>query len=276
MIIGHSKALEVLPDPLPSVTLLLGPPGIGKSLVARDLGAKTGAQKVDLQVLSSFQVADADAMIEHHKRRPYQSPCRTTVADITNATPQAINSALKILEEPPETSRMILHSDRTPLLTVLSRSFRVQMGPLHDDEISYLLQVRGVSEADADALAQEAHGSMEVAMRNSLMAESYAAVTTLCSALGARDGRALNSAISSALKSKKGDGPSIIEAKRRERCFALADAVSSSIRGSFEHPALSQVSGAARLKCLDVLSGRSRPTLRYRSAAWNLAVGYGR
>jgi replication-associated recombination protein RarA len=276
VIVGHEAAIKQIGNPLPQASLLLGPAGIGKSLVARHLAEQAGAKKMDLQVLSKFYVSDADQMIAHHSTRPFQSPVRVTVADISKASPQAINSVLKLLEEPPATSRIILHSDVTPLLTVLSRCERANFAPLSNPEVMQVLELNGYSEADAQEMSEHSRGSVAHAIHWGGMIESYAAVTSLCSALGRKDPEALNTSISAALKAKPGDNFVQTESRRRERCEALADAVSESLRGNADRPALSTVSGKHRLKCLRDLGDRARPALRYRRAAWTLAMGVGK
>lgn len=277
MIVGHHEALQRVPSPLPPVTLLLGPDGIGKSLVAKHLARTAGATRTDLQVLTSFRTSDAHAMLQHHEVYPLSSPTKVTVADITRASDKALNAVLKILEEPPEYSRFVLYSSKVPLLTVMSRSMLVRLSPLHEDEVARVLQDQhGYNEEDAYELAESANGSVGEALRRGEMGDAYASLQSVTACLQQGDPHALNHAISAAMKPRKGDHATVTERKRQDRCTVLAEAVQGSLLGTSRQPVLEKVTAPARLRCLEVLHSRARAVLRYRQSVWSLAAGVGK
>lgn len=83
------------------------------------------------------------------------------------ASPEAANALLKLLEEPPDGSRFVLTSSRPGSLldTIRSRALPVHLPPLPDAETAAFLEAeRGVSAEVAERVASLAQGSIGLAL----------------------------------------------------------------------------------------------------------------
>jgi len=80
-------------------------------------------------------------------------------------TPEAANSHLKILEEPPLFSTIILISENPALIlpTIKSRCQVLNFLPVSDEEIERVLRGRGVERGRARILATLVHGNLDLA-----------------------------------------------------------------------------------------------------------------
>lgn len=80
-------------------------------------------------------------------------------------TPEAANSHLKILEEPPLFSTIILISENPSLIlpTIKSRCQVLSFLPISDEEIERVLRDRGIERGKARIMASLAHGNLELA-----------------------------------------------------------------------------------------------------------------
>ncbi|HEV2132604.1 MAG TPA: hypothetical protein VGR27_15925 [Longimicrobiaceae bacterium] len=97
-----------------------------------------------------FVVGDAEAMV------PQES------------SPEAANAFLKLLEEPPEHTTLILTAQHPGSLlpTILSRVLPVRVRPLPREELAtFLVEARGVNGEDAARVAALAHGALGRALR---------------------------------------------------------------------------------------------------------------
>jgi len=100
--------------------------------------------------------------------KPYVSNKKFIIInDADTMTPEAQNSLLKILEEPPETAHIILvASDKDMLLpTIVSRSFPFKFKPLKKQELSEILGNKGIENKEAEFLASISSGSVSIAMQ---------------------------------------------------------------------------------------------------------------
>lgn len=99
---------------------------------------------------SVFVVGDADAMVPQA------------------ASPQAANAFLKLLEEPPDDTHIVLTSSRREALlaTVRSRVMAVRVPPLSGEEVErFLLEHAGVDADEARTAARRSQGSIGRALR---------------------------------------------------------------------------------------------------------------
>jgi len=99
---------------------------------------------------SVFVVGDADAMVPQA------------------ASPQAANAFLKLLEEPPADTHIVLTSSRREALlsTVRSRVMAVRVAPLGEEEVeAFLREEAGVDAEEARTAARRSQGSIGRALR---------------------------------------------------------------------------------------------------------------
>ncbi len=265
VIVGHSKVLKSIPNPLPQTLLITGPEGVGKRQIAKVFAVASGVEGLDFQNLGRLDKEQADAMLEHHSRYPLESSVKTTIADLTKATPEAVHSILKLLEEPPAYSRIILHSDTTPLLTIRSRCFSVQVGTLSDVEVREVLTRLKTPEHLLDEAVKASQGRVSRALAYVEQRDSRKAVEKILQAVAEQSGDMLESSLREALQ--PGEDESVH--RRREVVAALlvrAIRASLTVTDHF----LSFIPMNIRLHALGVLESSSRPVLKIRSAAWSL------
>lgn len=131
---------------------------------------------------ASFQAALLDEPVEKQKNlkidslreisrfayeRPYVAEKKFIIIDDADTmTVEAQNSFLKILEEPPKNSVIILTaSDKNLLLpTIVSRVFPFKFNPLSKEDLSDILGRAGIENKEAVFLADIAAGSVSKAM----------------------------------------------------------------------------------------------------------------
>lgn len=107
--------------------------------------------------------------------RPFEGKARVfLIDDADKLNPASSNALLKILEEPPATSHIILITSRPAMLlpTILSRCQAVRFSPLSVTEIEqHLLSNKLAASADARLLAKYSGGSLGRALKEDV--ESY-------------------------------------------------------------------------------------------------------
>ncbi len=185
MIVGHKKVIDSLKDlakenVLSHGYIFSGPSMVGKSLVARFFANYLENGKfsepellIDAQVFSSPSggTVGIDTVREIKQflwQKPVKSPRRTAIIDgAERLTPEAQNALLKIAEEPPPSSLLILvTSDTESLLeTLRSRLQVVYFSLVRKDEIAdWLEKDLGTNKMEAEKLAKNSFGKPGFAM----------------------------------------------------------------------------------------------------------------
>lgn len=194
-VVGHTGALAILEKALPPVTLLLGPPSIGKWTIAHRL-----ADHYDIAQADRFLVPDglgvdiARSLITFCRRAPFGTH-RYVAARLTGSSSNALNAMLKILEEPPPTVRFVLTATGRPLPTIVSRATVIHLGALTPDELTRVLIAQGVT---APIAAKAAHSGGGVRPALAAVATSdrrRTAVVELMRAVAARDALAFDKTV---------------------------------------------------------------------------------
>ena len=118
----------------------------------------------------SIKIEQVREAIERTGYRPFEGRRRVVVIDEADAlVPQAQNALLKTLEEPPPSSVFVLVTARPDVLlpTVRSRCPQLRFRQLSPDEIARGLVARGLGQAEAQAVAAGADGSLGRALEAS-------------------------------------------------------------------------------------------------------------
>ncbi len=101
------------------------------------------------------------------------------ISEADRMTEQAANSILKLLEEPPEKTVLILTTSRLNQLlpTIISRCQIIKFSPLSANDIRAKLVRRGIDDAQAEVVSRLAQGNFRKAMI--LLQEDYQALRDL-------------------------------------------------------------------------------------------------
>ncbi len=132
--------------------IFFGEPQVGKFYFAKHLAnlLETGKFEIASRVLQDALILENATGIETMRelknflwQKPIMSPKRTVVIDNADQlTPEAQNAILKIAEEPPASSLLILIVNQLENLapTLLSRFQKIYFGRLKDEEIKRLIK----------------------------------------------------------------------------------------------------------------------------------------
>ena len=192
-VVGHARAVGrlrriVVADRVPAAVLLLGPPGIGKRLVAEAFAARllcesptdgdacggcaqctrvAAATHPDRRLVARDEDR-RDIRIEQVREtsrwlalRPLMAARKIAVIDGAHCLSEpAQNALLKTLEEPPPGSVLVLIGPAAALLlpTIRSRCQIVRLDPLGLGEVRRVLEARGIAPDRARQLAPLAEG----------------------------------------------------------------------------------------------------------------------
>jgi hypothetical protein len=162
MIIGHEQIRNVLRARLPVVTLLTGPPSIGKRTLASHLADHHQVNAVDRQVISApLTASQARKVVAFSRLAPF-GPWKLITIDVDGASPAALNVLLKTLEEPPQYTKFILIASFPVLPTIASRCTVFPLGCLTPQELTQILVLRGMHPQQALQAAVQRKGQIDL------------------------------------------------------------------------------------------------------------------
>lgn len=212
MIVGHEEIRHALGLYLAPVTLLEGPDGIGKRLVAREAASRVASRILLTEVGADIctQLVAGESGHNHTVRcevmttgvaRYILQRCQTHsggkafIFDAGKATPGALNSLLKVLEEPPERVYFVMYASTPVSPTVASRAARFQMLPLSDDQVERLLRSWEVPPERAARATRMAAGRPGAARVYEEVLRQKASVLSLLRAVAEADPALLTNAL---------------------------------------------------------------------------------
>lgn len=190
-LVGHERVRDALEKSMPRVTLLIGPSGTGKSVLARHVIERWRERRGSVEAVF-FGAVDADQARRIVREAAAVPPgaMRFFVAELDGSSEQAQNILLKVLEEPPDPVWFVLLSSRNLLPTVVSRAQVYWTGLLTGEQVAEVLTRLGVPDARRHALegGGTVTGALEAARRDSEEVKRVrAAVSAVLRAAAGRD-----------------------------------------------------------------------------------------
>lgn len=139
-LVGHDHERSLLGTYLPPSALLVGPPSVGKSDLARWAANHHGATALDITEVGMLSMPGARDVIASQRYRP-AGKVRVAIGELTPTSQRAQNALLKVLEEPANRCHIVLTTASLVhvLPTVISRCFVIRVRSLSDDEVAEVL-----------------------------------------------------------------------------------------------------------------------------------------
>lgn len=186
--IGHRAARLFLEKELPPVSLLYGPPSIGKWTLTEHLAQHHNIRAVDRWAAPyGMTVSTARSIIEWSRMSPVSGPIKLVSATLDSSQDAAMNVLLKTLEEPPPYLRFLLVASQDVPATVISRSAVFSMGMLTDLEVTEVYVELGYTHDKARRAAAHARGQVVRGRDADILVQVKNQVSTLAKALATGD-----------------------------------------------------------------------------------------
>ena len=187
MIVGHHDARRRLLEIPPGAPVLLtGPSGIGKHAVALAT-AHHFASPVDVVAYRPVRMDDVRELTTWLRTGSVSGPGKAAALDLDGSRPEVAQALLKLLEEPPASTWLVLSASGAVPRTVASRVTTLTLHPLTEVETQTVLAGLGIMDADAWRLTNLAGGrpGYALAFRDALGGRSRA--LTLIHAVSRKD-----------------------------------------------------------------------------------------
>lgn len=152
MLIGHQEVTKALSQQLPPVSIITGPPSVGKKLIAVNAAISNNISRLDFTEVKTLTVSEAARVKLFMESKP-SSKLKFALIDLDKASKAAIDDLLKTLEEPPAHARFSLISSKPVPRTLATRGFKYSVGLLNSDELCQILVNKGISHILAQKLS---------------------------------------------------------------------------------------------------------------------------
>ncbi len=162
MLVGHQGVVGALSSKLPPVSIITGPPSVGKRMIATYAAITNDVARIDFTEVSRLTVDEAVRVKRFMSVKPMKN-IKFALIDLDAATKPAINDLLKALEEPPAYARFTLISSNRVPPTLLTRGHKYTVGLLNSDELLEILLSKGIPSNEAAKLSKL--GRVDLAMQ---------------------------------------------------------------------------------------------------------------
>ena len=152
MLVGHQGVTRALSSQLPPVSIITGPPSVGKRLIATYAAITNNVSRIDFTEVPRLTVDEASRINQFMSLAP-NSDLKFALIDIDSASRAALNDLLKTLEEPPEYARFAIISSKRVPATILTRGHKYTVGLLNSDELTQILLSKGLPQNEANKVS---------------------------------------------------------------------------------------------------------------------------
>lgn len=174
MLVGHQEVTTALSRSLPPVSVITGPPSVGKRLIATYAAMVNDVARVDFIQVPKLTVEAASRVKQFMQSTPAYK-YKFALIDVDDAHESAVNKLLKALEEPPSYARFSLISSAKLPRTLRTRGHKYSVGLLAPTELEKILLSKGLSANEAVKFSHL--GRVDLAL------EAYADVASKTAAL---------------------------------------------------------------------------------------------
>jgi DNA polymerase-3 subunit delta' len=114
----------------------------------------------------NIPTAECVEIVKKLSLKSFEAPYKILIMWLPEYLGKEGNRLLKLIEEPPEQTLFILVAENQDLIlpTILSRCQLIKVPPLSDEEVKKALQLRGVSETEAEVICHLADGDFNAAI----------------------------------------------------------------------------------------------------------------
>lgn len=148
MIIGHKGVVGALSSKLPPVSIITGPPSVGKRMIAAYAAIVNNIDRVDFTEVCKLTVQESARIVNFMALHP-KGEMKFALIDLDNASKAASDDLLYLLEQPPEYARFSLISSQRLPRTLQTRGHKYSVGYLNQDELLTILLNKGIPEKEA-------------------------------------------------------------------------------------------------------------------------------
>src|SRR4051812_34777986 len=127
MLLGHQGVIGALSSQLPPVSIITGPPSVGKRMIAAYAAMKNNVARIDFTEVSRLTVDEAFRVKQFMRTSP-QNEYKFALINLEQASDAAMNDLLKALEEPPSYARFSLISSARLPRTLITRGHNYTVG----------------------------------------------------------------------------------------------------------------------------------------------------
>lgn len=184
MLVGHQGVIGALSSQLPPVSIITGPPSVGKRLIAAHAAMTNNVARIDFTEVSKLTVSESTRIKDFMSVQPMES-IKFALIDVDAASSAAINDLLHTLEAPPKYARFSIISS-TGLPSVLrTRGFKYSVGLLNPSELIAILVNKGIPESEAAKVSNL--GRVDLAMQAYADTSARATALTVLESVSSND-----------------------------------------------------------------------------------------
>jgi hypothetical protein len=153
MLVGHEGVIEALSSQLPPVSIITGPPSVGKRMIAAYAAIKNNIARVDVTEVTRLTVDEAVRIKDFMAVSPMES-YRYAIIDLDKASRAATDKLLVTLENPPSYAKFTLITSGRAPRTLQTRAARFTVGLIDPQNLLMILINKGIPVSQGQHLAK--------------------------------------------------------------------------------------------------------------------------